>query len=49
LPQRAGTLLAGLAEHEGGVALGTSSSRITDTSELRIEVVFGHATRLELA
>jgi hypothetical protein len=49
LPQRASTVLAGLPKHERGVALSTGTSRISDASELGIEVVLGHATHLEFA
>ena len=49
LPQRAGAVLAGLAEHERGVTLRTGSPGIADASELRIEVVLDHRTSLDLA
>jgi hypothetical protein len=49
LPQGAGAVLAGLAEHERGVTLRAGPPGIPDAPELRIEVVLSHRTSLDLA
>ena len=49
LPQRAGAVLAGLAEYERGVTLRAGSPGIADASELWIEVVLSHRTSLDFA
>src|SRR5262245_52776836 len=42
LPQRTGTMLSGLPEHDSGMALSPGASRIPYASELGIKLVLGH-------
>src|SRR5262249_38223176 len=48
-PDGAGTVLAGLPEHNRGVPRGAGPTRVANASELAIEVVLGHATPPERA
>jgi hypothetical protein len=49
LPQRAGTVLTGLPEHERGVTLRAGSPRIADATEPWIDLVVSHRACLDLA
>jgi hypothetical protein len=48
LPQRAGTPLPGLPEHQGRVALGAGAPCIADAAEPWIDLVLRHRAFLDL-